>query len=360
MNFIQQWSSVLNTYPGSQRIFVFLIVFVLLLLGFTLFFALYAIALRLINIRKAKKWQRLEEAWETKLLDILAGAADPEILIKAIQPDEHLYFIDFLFRYAIQVSGSDREILAGLAAPFVGILKTRLKTGDPEQKTRAVLTLDRLNVNDIGHLIAPLLDDPSPLASLSAARVLCRPEYSRYAAAVVQHLHRYQSWSNNLLSAMLAQAGDHILPYLRQSLANEAEPVKVRVIAADTLKARHDFAAADVAAAVLRSPPDRELIAACLRLLSEMGLPKHREAVRPYINQDDPVLKAYAVDALGTIGSESDISTLLAALYHDSNWVSFRAAQALQRMHQEVTLRDLARSEHPKAAVAQQILQART
>ncbi len=357
MNFIQPWSDILSAYPGSQRILVFLIVFIFLLFAFSFFFAFYALLLRFINTRKAKKWQRLEDSWETLLLDILARDVAPEVLIKKVQPDEQLYFVDFIFRYAIQVAGSDRQLLARLAKPFTGVLKERLKTGDPEQKTRAILTLDRLQVANIGHLAVTLLDDPSPLVSIAAARVLCRPEYRAYAAEVVQHLHRYQSWSNNLLSSMLAAAGSYMLPHLRNTLQDEKQPIKVRVVIADALNTKNDFAAADVAAEVLQKAQNMELVAACLRLLSNMGLPKHRDVVRQYINAENFILKAYAVDALGTVGSPSDISTLLAAVYHPSNWVSFRAVQALKRMHQEVTLKDIAHSDHPKAAVAQQVLQ---
>jgi HEAT repeat protein len=156
---------------------------------------------------------------------------------------------------------------------------------------------------------------------------------------------------------MLSEGGASMVDHLRKALGSSDAPARTRGVAADALRLLRDPASADEAAAVLERGTDREVAAACLRLLEVLGTANHAPTVRRFVHDDDFVLRALAVTALGALGTGDDDARLLdEALDDPSPWVALHAARALHNADRLDILRRAAASRRPGADAAGEIL----
>lgn len=336
--------------------FYFLIFAIILIFLSTLVLGAYAVFLRYANHLKGIKWRRLESKWQPVLLDILSGSQENEAIWHLVDEEERLYFVDFLQRFAQRLRGEQRRTLSDLARPFLKSVIRHLETGDAERRARAIQTLSLLGLPYYDSHIIEALDDPSPLVAMIAGRYLMRREHPEYAEHVLRHLHRFTTWSRNLLASMMASVGPGATPALRDTLTDVGRPSWVRTVVADALLQLNDFEAADRAAHILESETDRELLAACLRLLSTVGRPDHVSVVRKLCDSPDFVVRAHAFRAIGRLAPLKEAKLLRGAFEDPSSWVAIQAAEGLKEGGGLDLLRDIATSDHPRANLARQVL----
>lgn len=329
---------------------------VAVLTALTLVFAAVALLLRWRNIRKERRWHGLEQRWQGLLLDVLAGDADAEALHGVVLPREAPYFVGFLLRFARRLRGVEHDTAAAIAQPYLGRIARQLRLRSAERRARAVQTLSILGAEAYGAVVRRALDDPSPLVAMVAARALARGGDPAHAAAILAHLERFDAWSPRYLASMLAGMGRDVATPLCDTLADPARPAWARAVAADALTMLHDLPAADIAAAVLGATDDRELLAACLRLLAALGRPGHVPRIRPRAASPDALVRAMATRALAALGDETVRARLREALDDPSPWVAFEAAEGLAASGGMEVLRALAASDHPRAVLARQVL----
>lgn len=345
--------------PGfilSDESFLVIAVAVLLLTLFAVGFCLFAFYLRLRNERRERLWKRLEERWTDPLLEALA---DPDRLPALQDTVEDRYtaeFVDFLLRYFQRVRGEEREILKRAAAPHLDRVAKRATSRRVEIRARAIQILGALGLPRHGHRLLEALDDPSPLVAMVAARALAREREPRYVAPLLRRIPRFRSWRDSALASMLAGMGPAAAPHLREVLGDEARDPWVRAVAADALERLADLEAGDTAARVVEREAGRGLLAAALNLLAEVGRPEHLPAVRVRCASPDFVVRSRALRALGRLGLEEDAPRLRSALEDPSPWVALHAARGLGEVGGDEALREVAHSDHPRAAAARQVL----
>jgi len=318
--------------------------------------ALVAVALRMSNDSKARRWARLEKLWEPLSLDVVVGLAPPDRLWAQVDRKDRLRFLNYLLRFAKRVSGSERRIVDDLAAPYLDLILPQLARRTPERRARAVQTLSTLGSRRYMDAILRALDDPSPLVAMVAARALARTGTPVYAAGILSRMHRFDQWRPSFLASMLATMGPAVAPALRQALADPSYRPGVRAVAADALRELHDYASADAAARVLEESTDRNLVAATLNLMAHVGRSEHLSAVRRHATSKEPIVRARAIAALGHVGAPEDLPFLVGAFHDDSAWVVLRAGEALLEARATDKLAALARLETPRARLAQQLL----
>jgi len=361
VNFLPFVRSIIETQGSSAKRFLIgmLSILILFLLCISAIFILVTLLLRLKNYLKAQKWSNFEEKWHDDLLDILAGDKSPDVLMKKVGEDQKLYFLDYLFKFALRIKGQELNILSDIAKNYHSTLIKRLDKGDTTQKIRAIITLDKLEIKNLEDKYLQLLHDKSPMVSLYAARVLIRQAESNleeYLKQIIQILPRYEDWSYRLISQILTRAGSEQAGFFREKFLDQETNPKTRVIIGQTLINLKDVRAADSAEQVLRKNPSRQLTLTCLEIISKIGLPKHREIVRQLARSSDPGIKAQAIEALGTIGEKEDIETIKKEFIDQSNWVAMHSARALKDMKAEETLEELSQLDNYKANMALQVL----
>jgi HEAT repeat protein len=319
-------------------------------------FGVTTLVLRFSNARKGRRRGALEKRWLTTVLDVLAGDAPTDALGPLVGRRDRAFFVAFLLRLLSRLRGSERATIIALAQPHLDAIAWQLDSRSAEIRARAVQTLSVLGADAYRGAVRRALDDPSPLVTMVAARALARGRDPKLAAAILQRLQHFDEWNPRFLASMLAAMGASAAPPLCDTLADPTRPAAVRTVAADALCAMRDLAAADVAAAVLDSTTDREIAAACLRLLATLGRPDHLPRIRPVLASEDAVLRAVATKALANLGSSDAHEELRDALDDPSPWVALEAAHGLMETGGEHLLEELAASDHPRAVLARQVL----
>ena len=315
---------------GPDPAFRFLGVGLLLLLLLIAVLIRTALSYRVANNRTRAQWLRREAAWEPAVLGVLGGGLADAELHRMVGAADQLYFVDYLLRFARRLQGDERATIERLAAPYLPAIAARLEQRDDEFRARAISTLSSLGLADYGGLVVAALDDRSDLVAMVAARSLARPGVPEYAEEVLRRLGRFQQWRPSFLASMLAQIGLDVAPVLRRTLADSAVEPAVRAIAAEALRELHDPEAADPAAEVLRTNHDRDLVAASLGLLMEVGQRHHLGAVRPLIGSKEPILRARAYAIVARLGGADDVAVIRTAFQDDSPWVVIRVVDTLR------------------------------
>ncbi len=351
---LARWLAV----PVHERVLIAIIAACLLLLGLTFLFALLTLVLRFRNVRRSRRWARLEAAWQGPVLDALTGGAPPGQVYGLVGPKERLYFVGYLVRFARRVRGDERQTLSRLAEPYLDLVARQIHgRRDAERRARAVQTLGLLAPERYAGTLLAALDDPSPLVAMVAARALCSQAHPEHAPPVLAHMDRFHNWDTAFLASMLADMGAPVAPGVVAALADDERPARVRTIAADALRRLNHLPAADVGAAVLATASDVDLLAATLRLLAHVGTAEHLPSVRRLIDHPAMAVRATAATALGRLGDRHDVGLLQLALDDPSIWVAMHAARAILAVGAASVLRATADSLHPRAAVAREALE---
>lgn len=139
-------------------------------------------------------------------------------------------------------------------------------------------------------------------------------------------------------------------------MRDSSRPPDVRAVVATALGYIYDYDAADVAAVVLEVEREKELVAACLRLMGRVGRDEHLSLVRGFITSGEFAVRAAAASALGSLGREEDLARLRNACEDDSRWVALHAARALRDAGDVESLQMLAASGQARATLALQVL----
>ena len=345
-----------GTRSGPESALLVLSAVVLALFVVTLTFSGYTVLLRARHDRRNRLWARLSARWEEP---VLAAIMDPDAVdaARAAVPEKYgLFFVQYVLEYTRRLRGEERRTLRRLAEPYLPLIAERVDHRRSEVRTRAIQTLGTLGLPQYADEVLAGLEDPSPLVSMVAARSLARRDYPEYSAVVLKHLDKFEGWNHRFLASMLATIGPDVSDTLRSGLADEATPAWLRAVHAEALRMQLDPASGDVAAEVLRAAGDRELIAACLRLLATVGRPEHLELIRGFCSATDPIVRAQALHARGELGSEEEIPALLGAMDDPSPWVALHAARGVREAGGERWLRRLADSERGHARLAGQVL----
>jgi hypothetical protein len=340
----------------SDRGFAVLAAFVAVLFVVSFAFAVTALLIRLRNDRVERSQRLLVERWEPVLLEILRGAAPDSDLLRQVETGDESVFLSFLMGYASRLKGEEGAAVRRLATPYLPALASGVRRGGAEKRALAVHRLAEIGMPDYAVVVAGALGDPSSSVAMIAARGLFRRGQERFFPAVLAQLPRFAHLSRTFLASLLAEGGPGAAPLLRGIMADASKSAVVRAIATDALRLLNDLPAVPLAADILRTNSDRELLTGCLNLVRQLGHHDHVPLVRPLVRSADPVIRAAAAGALGALGDSGDVPLLQAATDDDNYWVSLQAARGLLTLGDIETLRRLAASTGPWAILARQVL----
>lgn len=340
----------------SHLVFVLILGAAALFVVLSLLFAGVAVALRVANDRKKAHRGHLESQWRPLLLGVLSGQVEPAGLWDLVQPEERLFFLEYLYRFAQRVEGRTLTAIQDLARPFLDEAASRLEEAPPDARARYLMIVGLLGFEHYTEAIEEALDSSSRLVSIVAVRILARAGVPGYTEAVLQRLPRFSDWSSDALASILADLGQNEPAVLRKAVIDSSLPIRTRVIATDSLRLLNDAPAADIAIQILENGTERPLQTSALRLLERIGNEEHLPVVRTLTDASDEVVRIRAYSALSRLGTRADAERLREGLDDPSNWVALHAARGLKHAHYKNVLHDLANSNHPRAPLARQVL----
>jgi HEAT repeat protein len=346
----------LDTLPLDDRIFALLALTILGLFLTAILFSLLTVLLRANNTRKNRLRAGQEAKWDPVILEVLAGAQEPQSLTRFVNPGEELPFLDYLLHYFRRIRGEETTILKDLATPFLPLLAETMSQRGVERRARSVQTLGVLGMPEYVLVVRDTLDDPSPLVSIIAAQSLSEHGRLEFFPSILQQLHRYSDWHPAFLAGLLSDAGADAAPLLRTALGEGSRPGWERGIIAQALRNIRDLDSADVAAKVLDETDDPDLLVPCLRLVAELGEGRHRDALIPHLESLHFPVRSYALRALRTLRVSEDLPLFLRALEDESPWVAMEAARGMRDLGATAHLQALALSDEPRSALALQVM----
>ena len=322
----------------------------------TVAFSCYAIVLRIGHQIRERRWERLTARWQEPVLEALSDRENSAAVHELVEPKYRRHFVAFIVEYIRRVRGEERTTLRDLALPYLDGIVPLASHRRSEIRTRAIQTLGTLGLPTYSAQVLKGLDDPSPLVSMVAARYLARPDFPEFAEPILEHIDRFEGWNHRFLASMLAAIGPPVAPKLRERLADDEAPSWVRTAMADALTMQLDPGAADIAARIVVTTEDRELLAAVLRLLAAVGRPGHVTVVRARCSSPDEVIRAQALHALGMLSDEEDLPLLMRSMDDTSPWAALHAARGVREAGGREHLVRLTESDGPRAALAGQVL----
>lgn len=349
----------LPSYAASaqqDRVLIVLIVSVGILFVVTVLFAILVIALRAGHVRRRRRRDERDERWQDAVLDVLGGGP-AQALQSRVQPGEEVALLAYLLPFARRLRGEEVRSLAAAVEPYLPAARRHLQARSPERRANAVQALASFGTPEDSRLVLAALDDASPYVAMNAAQALARPEHAGDAAQVIDRIWRFEQWSPEYLSAMLARLGTPAAEPARRLLADPAQGCHARSVSADVLLRLNDAPSADIAARVLTEPDlDDDIAAAALRLLAKLGRAEHLAVVRRRVSSASAIVRAQAIRTVAAIGGAGEVPAVTAALQDQSPWVAHEAAVGLIGLGHTDVLRRLAEERSPLALVARQAL----
>ncbi|MEM0962788.1 MAG: HEAT repeat domain-containing protein [Bacteroidota bacterium] len=331
-----------------------------LLTSLTVGLALVTLVLHARRDRREALKQSRWERWEPVLLDMLVGDVSPRTLAGEVRKGERGDYFRLLQSYAFRLGGESRALLSEAAAPHLGTIGRWLRHRRPDRRAMAIHLFGFLGDRSDLDLIRPLLADESPAVAMIAARALARSSDPAYVYPVVNVLDRFESWGVQAVASLLTVFGVGCAPTLLQAVGDDRRTDLARCACIEALRLLgYPPAAHDAASWLAADPrPPREVSAALLRLLRDIGGPGHADVVRQLTESEDDVLRLHAITALAAVSLQpGDAARIELALSDPSRWVAIRAAQGLIDSGRVQSLRAVAFEESPRGSVARQVLE---
>ena len=315
-----------------------------------------AVKLRLSNNRRSAHWGQVESKRQPQLLDYLAGDLYIDEIHKDLSRRDEPVFIELLARYAGQVQGHERSMIEDLAAPLLSSIAQKASSKKTGIRARAVRLLGILGLPRYRDTIIFALNDSQLPVRMAAAQALIHNPNCQDVEAVLDHLDQFDEVTDNYMSSLLACAGIEAQPYMRIFMAMTDPPPALRAIAARALLLMKDYEAAEMVSEIISPEMPPRLMITCFDILAELGNTTHAQSIRNLLPLNEAPAFAAACRALGQIGNESDLPTLVLGMEDPSPWVNLAAGRALGNLKAVKELEHFLDEDFLRAELAREIL----
>ncbi len=207
-------------------------------------------------------------------------------------------------------------------------LERMVEHGRFHDRVMAIIALGYLRSASSFDRLAGLIDDASPIVSISAARALMRIDPQRAVQQVVPQIVSRHDWVDGGIAQMLNEAGpEAVKDELGAAALRANDEVASRLVR--FLAGVSPEAAAPVIGRILAEPHDEHLVSTCLQVLADV---RDLDKARPLLTHDRWHVRMHASAAIGRLGGADDAEALLPLLADPQWWVRYRTAQALQHL----------------------------
>lgn len=207
-------------------------------------------------------------------------------------------------------------------------LERLLARGSFHDRVMAIIALGHLRSASSFDKLCALIDDASPIISISAARALMRIDPQRAVQQVVPQIVARQDWVDGGVAQLLHEAGaDVVSDELSAAALRANDDVASRLVR--FLADVSAEAASPVITRLLAEPHDEHLVSTCLQVMTD---PHGLDKVRALLAHPRWHVRMHAAAAIGRLGQPADAALLEPLLADPQWWVRYRTAQALQRL----------------------------
>lgn len=322
-----------------------------------LVFATLAIALRVLKGRRDARERYLRKLWIGPVLDCISNPRKHPFR-HGIRRQDQLLFLEFLGRLSLSVSASEQDAVRLMARPYLNVIYDLLTDREAEFRALGIQLLGLLDPDRNRRHLLRGLRDKSPIVSLTAVRALARTGTETDVRDIIGELPRFVGWGTSMLTSLLVSCGQRAASPIRELLADPEANIKIRVAACDALRWMVDLPSVAIARELLLHQPNREITAACLRLIARLGLAEDAQLMSAFTTHDDWIIRLYAVSGMAALADPVHGEQVAMSLGDPSHWVAIRAAQGLHELRRDDLLRHIVSIGHPRAALARPHIEA--
>ena len=285
------------------------------------------IFLRIRFLSLDKQHNHLVKKWRPKLTQVLLG---DNSTAQVLPRKETCMFIEEWNRMFVSIRGDNLTPLKKLAARFKinYFARNMLKKSRLRNRLLAIVTLGNMQEYSAWDDLIELLNDPHPVISLTAARALIQIDSKHAVEHIIPIILKHDDWTWSNVANILRQANPlHIceqLTTLAASAPVDKQPGLLRY-----LESTHCLQLTNVVNEILSTTKDDRVASVCLHIISD---PSSLNDIRKYTSHQRWHVRMHAASALGRLGSQKDLITLLNMTEDENWWVRYRAAQAIVQL----------------------------
>jgi len=285
------------------------------------------LVLRQMAQRRERHHQRATAFWRGVLLDAQRA---PLVQVPSLPTGDMSGFVDAWNELHDAPGHADDPGMRDVAerAGAAAKLERLLARGSFHDRVMAIIAIGYLRSATSFDRLAGLINDASPIISISAARALMRIDPRRAVQQVVPQIVARQDWVDGGIAQMLHEAGPEAVKDELGAAAlranDDVAPRLVRFLAGVSPEA-----ATPVIARILAEPHDEHLVSTCLQVMADAG---DLDKVHPLLAHPRWHVRMHAAAAIGRLGRPDDAAPLEPLLADPQWWVRYRTAQALQHL----------------------------
>lgn len=285
---------------------------------------LQVIFLRIRFLSSRKQRNQILKKWRPKLTQVMLGDSfDTQVLPRK----EICVFLEEWNRMFGSIRGDNLTPLKKLAYRFRinYFARNMLKTRRLGNRLLAIVTIGNMQEYAAWDDLIELLADPHPIVSITAARALMWIDSKHAVEHIMPMILKRNDWTWSNVAHVLRQASPlHVCEHLATLATNaptDKQPGLLRY-----LESTHCLQLTTVINEILSTTKDDRVASVCLHIISDPGSLKD---IRKYISHERWHVRMHAASALGRLGDEKDLMTLLNMTEDKNWWVRYRSAQAI-------------------------------
>lgn len=285
------------------------------------------LVIRQLAQRRERNHLRAATFWRGVLVEAMQ---EPPASVPALPARDMTGFVEIWNELHESPAGAENRGMLAVAEQ-VGLapkLERMIEHGRFHDRVMAIIAIGYLRSASSFNRLAALIDNASPIVSISAARALMRIDPQLAVQQVVPQIVSRHDWVDGGIAQMLHEAGpEAVKDELGAAALRANDEVASRLVR--FLAGVSPDAAAPVIARILAEPHDEHLVSTCLQVLADA---RDLDKARPLLAHDRWHVRMHAAAAIGRLGGGDDANALLPLLADPQWWVRYRTAQALQHL----------------------------
>ncbi len=292
----------------------------------SILFLFFAVILHILNQRKEDYLRRFSEQMRPYLMK---AVFEEKVELPVLSKKEKIALLDLWNRIHPTLKGPAKEKLNRLAYQnrLDQLAFSLFQKRGFYKKMLAIWTLGHLKEKRKWDQLLQLLNHPDSYLSLAAAQSLLRIDPHSSIPFLIPFWVKRKDWPPTKVVMMLKE---NETVEINRSLAQffAAVPADRIPLFLRYLEMIWSPALSPIVRQVLNSTSDPEIISTGLRLLRT---PDDLPTIRHYLFHPSEPVRVQATKALGRVGTEEDIPSLVSLLSDGDWWIRYQAANALAR-----------------------------
>ncbi len=330
--------TLLHPFPAlfqEKPILTLSILSVFLLIAITLFLLIYIILAHIkFGIERKRKLEHFKQ-WETRILPLMEKEVPFSEFKDMVAPNDHESFWEFITPYLRDTKGHYFRRFVNILREMGLLDRERHFLLHSHHEWRRSLAAHRLGIAKATEATEDLMQaihDKESTVMLNAAAALINLGDKKILKNVIVFLLKMEALSEEMFSEVILGFGEPINRETLEDLNLLSYPSRARLKIIDFIGYFNILEGTSLLISLLKHSEDKEEKIHIIKALGNLGVEEAIPVLKENLKDDNPVIRAQAVKALGTL-KDPNIMNSIAALIEDRDWwCRYYAASSLFEM----------------------------